>query len=380
MKILTEKKKKKPYDSCTITTGDIDLNIQHFNKCAGTDGGPLTEDTDDRDLDLYCPTEEDFKILSRRFATYIKYGDDLPSDQEVCHPKVIVRVNQHRLKLLIRYWIIAKLLGWTEEWQQSCAPDKIALEPLLKNKIKQKLSEDEVKEILNYVKKNASQLAYWAGLYAVARPKQESLNNSEIKETLTEAKRYVRRYYIRPQNVFCSNKTDVIQALIQFEDQDCSIYTLNNLGDEKDVTKLTNRDIIYYYDDGILYDKNHMRIMDYDLAIKHEEERPNVDIDQTSDTTLSKIYDDRLTGFTDVDEAFNLHFDDINAYGETLCEGKAIGGTCCICGEKIDGYGNNPEPYISAENGERCCDECNSKFVIPARIEQYYKEEKIDED
>jgi hypothetical protein len=113
---------------------------------------------------------------------------------------------------------------------------------------------------------------------------------------LTEAKRYVRRYYIRPQNVFCSNKTDVIQALIQFEDQDCSIYTLNNLGDEKDVTKLTNKDIIYYYDDGILYDKNHMKVMDYDLAIKHEEERPNVDIDQTSDTKLSQVYQDRLTG------------------------------------------------------------------------------------
>ena len=28
--------------------------------------------------------------------------------------------------------------------------------------------------------------------------------------TLTEAKRYVRRYYIRPQNIFCSNKAEIL--------------------------------------------------------------------------------------------------------------------------------------------------------------------------
>ena len=186
---------------------------------------------------------------------------------------------------------------------------------------------------------------------------------------LTEAKRYVRRYYIRPQNIFCSNKTDIIYALIEFENQDCTIYTLNNLGDEKDVTKLTNKDIIYYYKDGQLFDKNKVKIMDYDLYIKHEEERKNINVNQATDAELADVYKDRITGMSEVDEAFDLNFDTINAFGEKLVEGKVKDDICCICGEKIDGYGNNPEPYMSAENGH-CCDLCNQKFVIPARLAQ----------
>lgn len=189
------------------------------------------------------------------------------------------------------------------------------------------------------------------------------------EEVLTEAKRYVRRYYIRPQNIFCSNKDDIIYALIEFADQDCTIYTLNNLGDVKDVTKLTNNDIIYYYEDGMLFDKNKMKIMDYDLYIKHEEERKKINIDQATDAELEKVYADRLTGVSSVEEAFNLNFEDKNAYGETLIEGKIKDDICCICGEKIEGYGNNPEPYMSAEAG-RCCDLCNQKFVVPARLDQ----------
>jgi len=52
---------------------------------------------------------------------------------------------------------------------------------------------------------------------------------------------------------------------------------------------------------------------------------------------------------------------------------------CCICGKEIKGYGNNPDgaawlnPDGSVERpkfseGERCCDECNWKFVIPGRL------------
>lgn len=43
---------------------------------------------------------------------------------------------------------------------------------------------------------------------------------------------------------------------------------------------------------------------------------------------------------------------------------------CCICGKEYNGYGNNPYPVgwdIYSED-DRCCDECNRKYVIPARI------------
>lgn len=42
---------------------------------------------------------------------------------------------------------------------------------------------------------------------------------------------------------------------------------------------------------------------------------------------------------------------------------KAENSLCCICGEEIDGYGNNALPLFDG----RCCDVCNLK-VISARM------------
>jgi len=52
---------------------------------------------------------------------------------------------------------------------------------------------------------------------------------------------------------------------------------------------------------------------------------------------------------------------------------------CCICGKPIEGFGNNPDGALwRTEEGdiegrdfkpnERCCDECNMKYVIPGRM------------
>lgn len=249
---------------------------------------------------------------------------------------------------------------------------------------------------------------------------------------LQEAKRYVRRYYIRPQNIFCSNKAEIIKALIELDDNNCSVYTLNNLGDDKDVSKLMNSDIIYYYDDGILYDKNRVKVMDYDLSIKKEEERKHfANVDTASDKEFKTEYEDRMTdateldedfdnelvdafndcnyevinaGYTDngdiivslnhgvadidmaakhlidclkqigiyiidwntngdnvfiftpdVDNAFDMDFDDYNVYGEKLNEAKEH--YCSICGEPLDGAGH------ATENGI-VCDGCELHFAI----------------
>ena len=184
---------------------------------------------------------------------------------------------------------------------------------------------------------------------------------------LQEAKRYVRRYYIRPMNIFCSNKQEVIKALIDIGDQNCSIYTLNNLEGDKDVTKLKPSDIIYYYDDGILRDKNFVKIMDYDLSIKKEENRKKfADVDKASEKEFKAEYEDRMTDVTELEENFfNLDFDDVNVFGERLTEAKED--YCCICGEPTEGLGKNPEPYRSSSEG-RCCAGCYLKFVAPLDI------------
>lgn len=40
--------------------------------------------------------------------------------------------------------------------------------------------------------------------------------------------------------------------------------------------------------------------------------------------------------------------------------------TCVICGRPLDGHGNNAEPVKKGF----CCNQCNSKHVIPARIRE----------
>ena len=53
---------------------------------------------------------------------------------------------------------------------------------------------------------------------------------------------------------------------------------------------------------------------------------------------------------------------------------------CCICGCEIEGYGNNPDGAMwrdpdtnelvefEPEENDRCCDDCNSRYVIPGRL------------
>lgn len=52
---------------------------------------------------------------------------------------------------------------------------------------------------------------------------------------------------------------------------------------------------------------------------------------------------------------------------------------CCICGKRIVGYGNNPYPVVDDDEA-RCCDECNSKYVIVARLARLIESEKEEED
>lgn len=208
--------------------------------------------------------------------------------------------------------------------------------------------------------------------------------NKEVTEgvtkmtNLTEAKRYVKRYYIRPQNVFASNKAEILQRLAEVEADgaNCSVYSLKALEDHDDVHLLQPKDIIYYYDEGVLYDKNHVPVLDYDLNVKNEEERPKISADATSDARFKDVYQDRMTDRTFVEtleEDFYLDFDDVNVYGVKLTEGKEAEYTCCICGDDFEGYGNNPAPY--KESG-KCCDACNRKFVIPARLAKVADDEE----
>ena len=110
----------------------------------------------------------------------------------------------------------------------------------------------ELKDFLNKYFANPAALS---SLNQIIRDCRESLIEdtayshklgTKLKGQLDEAKRYVKRYYVRPLNIFCGNKEDIIQALIRAGDQNCSVYSLKNLTDHEDVHLLQPSDIIYY--------------------------------------------------------------------------------------------------------------------------------------
>ena len=47
---------------------------------------------------------------------------------------------------------------------------------------------------------------------------------------------------------------------------------------------------------------------------------------------------------------------------------------CDICESKIEGEGNNAEPYSDGI----CCDECNYTVVVPLRIQEFLISKKAD--
>lgn len=57
-------------------------------------------------------------------------------------------------------------------------------------------------------------------------------------------------------------------------------------------------------------------------------------------------------------------FDDCETMFESCVLEDIKEDKCCICGEENIGYGNNPVP---AKSNGRCCDKCNSKYVLPYR-------------
>lgn len=177
---------------------------------------------------------------------------------------------------------------------------------------------------------------------------------------LAEAKRYVRRYYIRPQNRFASNKAEIIKILIELGNQNCSIYTLNNLGDDKDVSKLMNSDIIYYYDDGILYDKNRVKVMDYDLSIKKEEERKHfTNVDKAPDREFKAEYEDRMTDATELEENMSSLLPIFND-----CDYDVIDADYTAQGEVIVSLNHTVSDIESVAEELASCLEKHGMFVI----------------
>ena len=53
---------------------------------------------------------------------------------------------------------------------------------------------------------------------------------------------------------------------------------------------------------------------------------------------------------------------------------------CCFCGKECENeFGNNPAPVNNDPNA-RCCNECNDKIVIPARILNVMKPKENEEE
>lgn len=64
---------------------------------------------------------------------------------------------------------------------------------------------------------------------------------------------------------------------------------------------------------------------------------------------------------------------EIEALGFGICIPDNEPKKCCICGDPIIGYGNDPWP-VNLDNHAKCCDICNINTVLPARLKGMRKE------
>ena len=53
-------------------------------------------------------------------------------------------------------------------------------------------------------------------------------------------------------------------------------------------------------------------------------------------------------------------------------------GDCCLCDGRYERWGNNPYPLCDEHDHEsRCCDDCNARKVIPARMVDMFKKDYL---
>lgn len=187
---------------------------------------------------------------------------------------------------------------------------------------------------------------------------ESNINNNSDSISLEEAKNK-KRYFIKPQNEFISTKKDLLRFIASHFNNNFSVYSLKRLEDNSKIEQLNNKDIVYYFDDGILRDKNKIPVIEYNLKISAEEKRKKLSNFNDS-AILKNNYKDRVIG-------------PLSESTDNLNNGK--NGICCICGANYDNYGNNARPYKDG----RCCDACNLHFVIPVRIQLLLKKENRDE-
>ena len=83
---------------------------------------------------------------------------------------------------------------------------------------------------------------------------------------------------------------------------------------------------------------------------------------------------ERSSGFWVVDDcgvAWDQPFDSLDEALkklESMSEDKENQiSKCVLCGDDYRGWGNNPEPVKSFDDGQ-CCNSCNAVYVIPARL------------
>lgn len=152
----------------------------------------------------------------------------------------------------------------------------------------------------------------------------------------------------------------------------------------------TNRSSIFNFNESIdgqkedLDDDFDLEVEDEDALTDYEKELCNYMLDncredyEDSDDLLGKmdVYYSEYNSLAkrkrdQVRKYFDEHID------KTLDENIQKDEECCICGEPIKGYGNNPAPVKDAGV---CCDKCNREVVIPARLKSISKnklEEKV---
>lgn len=166
----------------------------------------------------------------------------------------------------------------------------------------------------------------------------------DIKEDYDEDKiEEAVNYYIDFECEYLDDMRALVENLVE---------RVSDLSSEKSIYNAIGDGLIYYSDQW--------------LIMQYYQEPRTADFDSAEELLFNDLVKicDRLSG-KDLDENCK-HSRKAKQNGLTEDD---TGKKCCICGKDIQGWGNNALPVKDGI----CCDECNEKKVIPARIVQLYK-------
>ena len=183
-------------------------------------------------------------------------------------------------------------------------------------------------------------ITYWSKLCADALPQC-------LEGNVAEAVDYIRREYIKKYGDHPVTHYNAVRTMVHGDSYEKAEQEVKAIEDELNIHPNWDK-----------YNPNESKI---NSVISQK-----IDFNNINSENLNK--DSANIGFFETNKDSNIKNEELNMKEKTKI--------CCLCGKEYKGYGNNALPLHDG----KCCNECNSLKVIPARLKEWQQNRKTNEE